>query len=250
MVAIWRKCRMGSLVLVRHAQASFFSADYDQLSGKGQEQARRLGDYWASHEVGFDEVLTGPRARHRATAELVGERFERAGVAFPKMSVREALDEHAVDQLLRERDVMNGLCREHPHLVALVENYASARRPNEQQTGFQKLFEAVVRLWIQGACTIRGFAAWPEYRDRVWALLSGLAGDAPRGRRIALFTSVGPISCALMWALKCTELVGLEVGWRLRNASLTEIVFSSDRATLDSFNALPHLAEPELWTFR
>jgi hypothetical protein len=65
-----------------------------------------------------------------------------------------------------------------------------------------------------------------------------------------LFTSVGPISCALVWAIKCTELMGLEVGWRLRNASLTEIVFTRERATLDSFNALPHLAEPGLVTFR
>ena len=37
---------------------------------------------------------------------------------------------------------------------------------------------------------------------------------------------------------------------RLRNASLTEFVFTRDRITLDGFNAAPHLDEPRLGTYR
>jgi hypothetical protein len=40
------------------------------------------------------------------------------------------------------------------------------------------------------------------------------------------------------------------LNWRIRNCSITEFVFTADRFTLDSFNSIPHLAEPELWTHR
>src|ERR1700740_634212 len=51
---------MGRLFLVRHAQASFLSQNYDQLSPLGGTQARLLGQYWAQHHVLFDRVGTGP----------------------------------------------------------------------------------------------------------------------------------------------------------------------------------------------
>ena len=37
---------MGTLYLVRHGQASFGAANYDQLSPRGLEQSQRLGAYW------------------------------------------------------------------------------------------------------------------------------------------------------------------------------------------------------------
>ncbi len=42
----------------------------------------------------------------------------------------------------------------------------------------------------------------------------------------------------------------MELNWRIRNCSLTEIVFTRDRVTLDSFNGIPHLDDPALWTYR
>jgi phosphohistidine phosphatase SixA len=54
------------LFLVRHAQASFLSQNYDQLSARGETQARLLGEYWAKHNVAFDRVCSGPAVRHLA----------------------------------------------------------------------------------------------------------------------------------------------------------------------------------------
>ena len=58
---------MGTLYLVRHGQASFGAADYDQLSELGQRQAERLGAYWAERGQGFDAVLMGSLKRHAQT---------------------------------------------------------------------------------------------------------------------------------------------------------------------------------------
>jgi broad specificity phosphatase PhoE len=240
---------MGSLLLVRHAQASFFGADYDVLSPLGQEQARRLGDYWAALGLDIDAVYAGPRARHLHTAELVGDRIKGAGRTWPGAVVREAFDEHTADSLLREPSV-RALRAEHPQLEPLASAYQAAEGPAEIQKSFQKFFEAVVHLWCEGRCEVPGNGAWLEYRNRVWAELAELCGAGPPGQRIAVFTSVGPIAVALGWVLSCPDPVALELGWRLRNCSLTEIVFTRARRTLDGFNILTHLGKPELWTFR
>ena len=50
--------------------------------------------------------------------------------------------------------------------------------------------------------------------------------------------------------LGVTPVVALELGWIVRNSSLSELLFSGGRVTLSSFNALPHLPDPAHWTYR
>jgi hypothetical protein len=71
-----------------------------------------------------------------------------------------------------------------------------------------------------------------------------------RGRAVAAFSSVGAITVCLQVALDCGDRTALDLGWRLRNCSITEFVFTKDRLTLEGFNAFPHLEEPALWTYR
>src|ERR1035438_1625021 len=72
---VWRKCwaRMRRITLVRHAQASFLAADYDNLCAKGETQARLLGKYWVRRGVIFQKAYSGPRVRQRETSRLVAE---------------------------------------------------------------------------------------------------------------------------------------------------------------------------------
>jgi hypothetical protein len=65
-----------------------------------------------------------------------------------------------------------------------------------------------------------------------------------------VFTSVGNITAALRFVLGCTPAKALEIGWRLRNCSVTELIFSGNRITLDRFNDVSHLPDPSTWTFR
>ena len=44
---------MSRLFLIRHAQASFLSENYDQLSDHGIDQAKILGESLASNEIIF-----------------------------------------------------------------------------------------------------------------------------------------------------------------------------------------------------
>ncbi len=55
--------------LVRHAQASFGAADYDNLSPLGHRQSEALGAAMAAQGIRPDKVFIGAQKRHRQTWE-------------------------------------------------------------------------------------------------------------------------------------------------------------------------------------
>ena len=57
---------MSAIYLIRHGQASFGKADYDQLSAKGISQSELLGKFWQSMPVP-NKVFTGDLLRHEQT---------------------------------------------------------------------------------------------------------------------------------------------------------------------------------------
>jgi len=92
---------MGRLLLIRHAQASFLSQNYDKLSDLGEKQALLLGKYWASRNIGFDRACTGPGVRHKDTARLAHDACVHAGLQFPEPVVVPEFDEYQGDEVLR-----------------------------------------------------------------------------------------------------------------------------------------------------
>ncbi len=123
---------MSRLILVRHAQASFFSKNYDQLSPLGELQARALGEYWSRLGIGFEEVLVGPRIRQARTEEIIRSVYGANGKPWPQAEVRPGFDEHSVDQLLGEP--LEELLRLHPALRPLAADYRNAVAPERDPT--------------------------------------------------------------------------------------------------------------------
>ena len=72
----------------------------------------------------------------------------------------------------------------------------------------------------------------------------------PPGRRVAVFTSGGPIGFTVHRSTNAPERTFLDVNWRVRNLSVSEFLFDRDRLTLDTFNSIAHLEERELWSYR
>jgi broad specificity phosphatase PhoE len=239
---------MGQLLLIRHGQARAFERDSDRLTELGEAQARKLGEYWLRHKIGFDEVYCGTLKRQRRTAEIVGEVFAAAGCAWPALQVTADLNEYDADGVLRkltpalaERDVV---------FRALCEAFEQQRHSPERNRHFQKMFEVVTARWLSGELTADGVETWAAFRARVQSAFKHILAQEGGGRRVAVFTSGGVIGLAVQTALQAPESKALEINWRVRNCSLTEFVFSRARLSFDSFNALPHLDEPALWTFR
>jgi broad specificity phosphatase PhoE len=72
---------MGAIYLVRHGQASFGSADYDQLSGRGYAHSTVAGAELRRRGVTFSEARTGSLARQRDTAAAALAELDGALVA-------------------------------------------------------------------------------------------------------------------------------------------------------------------------
>jgi broad specificity phosphatase PhoE len=239
---------MSTLALVRHGQASFFAENYDQLSPLGEQQARLLGEYWVRRGLHCDEVFTGPRVRQIETAALAGEAFAKAGLAWPEPQFVGQLDEHQVDRLMKA--AMSEIVKEYPKIGGLHADYRSAQAPADKHRTFQLMFEEVVMLWVAGKVSAPGIETWQEFGRRVRDGMKRILDGDQRGRTIAAFSSVGAITVCLQAALDCSDRKALDLGWRLRNCSITEFVFTKGRLTLEGFNAYPHLEDPALLTYR
>jgi broad specificity phosphatase PhoE len=239
---------MSRVILVRHAQASFFSDNYDQLSPLGERQARALGEHWLRLGVDIDEAVVGPRIRHARTEEIIRSAYRAHETPWPQPDLRPEFDEHSVDQLLGEP--LEKLLRQHAALRPLAADYRSATAPEQVQRGFQRLFEAICRLWCAGAPGTESIESFSCFRSRVESGLRRILESPGQSRTIAVFTSVGTISAALRGVLGLSPTQAFELGWRLKNCSLTELIFSENRVTLDCFNSLSHLTDPGTWTFR
>ncbi|HSQ57266.1 MAG TPA: histidine phosphatase family protein [Gemmata sp.] len=238
---------MGVLTLVRHAQASFHAADYDELSALGREQARLLGEFWARRRISFDEVYCGPRVRQRHTAEIVGSVITGAGKNWPELVVLPELDEYDLVSLLRH--LAPELARQDVAFAELLAAHHRDADGPDQMRSFQRVFEALTMHWATTAHTVAGAEAFTAFRERVRRGLRRVTEGQRSGRRVAVFTSGGVIGTVVGLALNAPDRTALELNWRVRNCSLTEFVFTKNRISLDSFNALPHLEDSSLWTY-
>jgi broad specificity phosphatase PhoE len=239
---------MGRVFLVRHAQASFLEPDYDKLSATGEAQAHVLGEYWARHKVAFDRVCTGPRVRHRDTEKAVRESYSKNGLKLPVPVVFDEFDEFQGDVVL-ERSLPR-LAETNPHIRDLDNAVRNANSPPQRRRNFQKLFESVVTMWVNGELSVNGVESWEAFIARVNRGLSQILSAAGRSETCAIFTSGGPVAVAVQRALRLPPQDTLQVAWMPRNCSYSEFLFTGDRFTLSTFNSFQHLDDPALLTYR
>ncbi len=239
---------MSMMTLIRHGQASFFAADYDQLSAIGEEQSRLLGRFWGTHGYRIDEVYTGPRARQKQTAGLIGEAYREAGGDWPDPVELAELDEYDLSGIMEQ--LAPALVDRDAHFASLVEANQQSIEPRDRLRTFQAMFEHLSLHWQSETKPIAGVESWAEFRQRVDRAIRHIQKIAPQGSRVAVVTSGGFIGTVAQSALAAPDRSALELNWRVRNSSLTELVFNRERLSLDSFNAVPHLPDPKHWTYR
>ena len=183
---------MGQILLVRHAQASFGSADYDRLSALGVEQARLLGSWIASRGRRIDLTVTGNLKRHRQTADACIEVLPAALKPAAAAHSEAGFDEYDADEiLLRHRPDFADPALLQRHL----EEGGNPRR------AFHDLFFAAMRRWMQGAHDAEYRESWNAFRSRCVAALNRVVEQAGPSRTSLVFTS-GPAR------LRCQRVAG------------------------------------------
>ncbi len=239
---------MGRFFLVRHAQASFLGRNYDKLSATGENQARLLGEYWARRNQVFDRVYSGPCARHTDTARIAGEAFGRAGVPWPELVPMQEFDEYQADAVIEQ--ALPRLVETSSEIRDLHRAFRNCVSPAEQLKSFQRMYEVIIRKWVDGELALKDVESWGEFCARVHGGLLQVLADGGHGNQVAVFSSGGPMGVAMQRALNLSPDVTMRVAWMTRNCAFSEFLFSGDRFTLSSFNAFPHLEDASLLTYR
>ena len=94
---------------------------------------------------------------------------------------------------------------------------------------------------------------WDGFKNRVVLGLDTLVKTWGPSKRIAVFSSGGPIGLVLQRTLDLSDTNALEISWQILNASITRIKYNSRGMMLAGFNEVTHLElerEEGLITYR
>lgn len=218
---------MPELLLVRHAQASLGTDDYDRLSELGHRQARWLGEYFDYRGLRFDRVICGNMRRHRETADGIFRGMEQR---LAEMETDPRWNEFDFQALVR------AYLEQHPE---------AAPPPGAPAQSFMRVLRDAIGAWsenrIGGALPER----WADFEDRVQGGLNAV-GEAPADSgRILVVSSGGAISMALRQVLQAPARTMVQMNLQLRNSSLSQVFVNGTRMHFAGFNHVPHLDHPE-----
>jgi broad specificity phosphatase PhoE len=242
---------LSRVYLVRHGQAGTRKT-YDSLSDLGRCQARLLGKHFVSEKIHFAAAYSGALVRQEETAAEVQTAYREAGVGFPEIVREPGWNEFDLAHVYQA--IAPQLCaedaefaREYQELVTQVR--AAAEQPDA--TVNRKWLPCdvkIVEAWMRGQHAYNG-ETWQAFRERVVGCRLNVEPEE-RDANIVVFTSATPIGIWTALAMEIYDERAMRLAGVLHNASCTILRFNNGEPRLHSFNAIPHLGEPGLRTYR
>lgn len=223
---------MSELYLVRHAQASFGTDDYDQLSELGFQQARLLAEYFDRRDIDFDHLASGDMQRQHQTLDAVFD-----GLKSQNQTVRHChpgFNEYNFEILFQcyERDFQED---------ELVRAVAANRL---DMKAYFRLLRRVLTAWSEGR--LEGVdETWAEFQQRVEDARSMLHDLAQTGSRVMVISSGGAISQFVGGVLNLSPEKVFDLNLQIRNTAICHFYFNRSKMNLSSFNVVPHLDFPQ-----
>jgi broad specificity phosphatase PhoE len=215
---------MGTLYLVRHGQASFGAADYDQLSDLGARQCERLGAWFRGHGIAFEAILTGTLRRHAQSLAAIEAGLGASGSAM----TWPGLNEYDPQAIMRAA---------HPQPVEEAD-------PRERARQHFRLLRQGLATWMSAATPPEGLPPHAEFVQGVVGALDHVRAHHADGC-VLVVSSGGPIAHAVGHVLGLGHAAVIDLNLHLRNSAVCELRVTPRRHTLLTFNALPHLEAPE-----
>ncbi|MDO9520835.1 MAG: histidine phosphatase family protein [Pseudohongiella sp.] len=222
---------MSQLFLVRHGQASFGAANYDQLSDLGYQQARWLGEHFGGLDIKFDRVVAGSLARQQQTAQEIQSGI---GQSLP-------ID---IDPGFNEFDFHT--------LTRIYCHSCNIELPGTSDGGrlfFQMLRKAMVawsqdELYAQTVPVQQPYPAaletWDEFYQRVHSAMQSLSAPDDE-QNVLVVSSGGAMAMAVSQILGCGVDTLINLNLQTRNTGIHHFYFNQRGFQLAAFNNQPHL---------
>ena len=208
---------------MRHGQASFGAADYDQLSELGTRQCHALGQYLAARGLDFSAVLRGSLRRHVQSLAALAQGHG----GLPAAQEWPGLNEYDGDALVR----------------AVHDGPAPDTHSPEGYRQHFRLLRTGLEAWMAGRTAPAGMPPYAQWVAGITAALDHVRTQCTG--HVLIVSSGGPIATAVGQVLGTPAATTIDLNMRIRNSALTEFAFTPRRHALVSFNHVPHLDLPE-----
>ncbi|KZX55015.1 histidine phosphatase family protein [Halioglobus sp. HI00S01] len=215
---------MATIYLIRHGQASFGSANYDQLSELGQRQADATAEYLATVGIKLDAAYSGDLSRQRETCEraLAGQ------VDGVPHHIDARFNEVNNDEQVAALAPV--IMESNPALAELM----SGGKPSSKD--YQKIIEAVFTHWVTQDCSQYGIQTWEDYSSKAHSALREVMKQQGSGKTVGIFTSGGTIATLVAHVLGVSGEKVYRFYEPIFNCSVTQLFYSGDNVSLSYFN--------------
>ncbi|TDF41844.1 histidine phosphatase family protein [Alteromonadaceae bacterium M269] len=213
---------MSEVYLVRHGQASFGAANYDQLSDLGYKQAVWLGEYFKEIGVQFNAVMQGDMKRHQQTAQGICEGL---GLDLP-VDVQPGLNEFDFEK------ISQSYLKIHPH---------DKPEKDAPRSDFYRLLKKAMFAWMNDELPHQELSeSWEMFEQRVRDVQKRLQ-QQPKGSNTLIVSSGGAISMFVALAMSMPKEQVVHLNMQTKNAGFSRFFVGRDAYHLSSFNNAPHL---------
>ena len=236
---------MSTLFLIRHAQASFGSNNYDMLSGTGKKQALILSEYLHTINIQFDYIYSGTMERHKETAAEYISASKTKNVEVPEIRYDSRLNEYDAEAILKI--LIPVMISEKPYMQEHLDSLLSDKK------SFQIVFSEIMNMWCSGKYEMKSTATWNQFISGVYGFIEEIMEKHQGNKNIAAFTSGGPISTIIMKVLSLNIDTTMLIRDKIVNSSITRFRYSENSIMLSSFNEYSHLeltGEKDIITYR
>jgi broad specificity phosphatase PhoE len=227
---------MPTIFLIRHAQGSFGTPDYDLLSEVGRRQSIALDGALRARGVKADRVLRGTHRRQQQTMEL-------CRIASRSRAV--------VDPRLDEYDHADLFVHYAPQAVAIWRgDREAASRLSRGRV--QALLDRALWQWAVDAEDSPCGETWPAFQARALDAVTDLAAGLASGEQALVFTSAGVTAAICAHLLRASADAFVALNRVAVNTGVTKLLHGRAGTSVVSFNDHSHLegADPELLTYR
>ncbi|MEO6920207.1 MAG: histidine phosphatase family protein [Collimonas sp.] len=235
---------MAAIYLVRHGQASFGAADYDQLSDLGVRQSAILGQWLAQSGQEMPLVVTGSHLRHQQSSAACIEALAAPAAGRQRRMIQ--------DEGFDEFDHKQVLARYMPQFADGLFSAYLEQQDNPERA-FQRVFVKAVARWVGGEHDAEYHEPWPAFKARCNGAMARLLDQVGKGQSAWVFTSGGPISVICQQLLGIPDRQIFDVNWALVNTSVTKLLYRPGRVSLSYMNNFSHLeraCDPTLVSYR
>tara|TARA_R110002153_G_scaffold10418_3_gene41197 strand:+ start:21099 stop:21794 length:696 start_codon:yes stop_codon:yes gene_type:complete len=215
---------MTAIYLIRHGQASFGKAEYDCLSELGEQQAVHIGDCFRVRIGNFDKVVRGSMQRHQQTTNGCLSAMGQTAI------------EPQVDAAWNEYDHQDILAQFNSELATAqgVKTYMS--KQDNPHKSLEKVIAQAFNRWISSQHNDDYIESWPDYQHRIQTALANLISGLDGEKRVAVFSSGGPIALLSQAILGVPAENLMTLNWTLVNCGITKLISTQKGIILSSLN--------------